>query len=71
MSTFSAAASPYEHLDRATDGLRAEQRRRLLAADVHETPLWETFVVTGPIVLSDLRGRNRDEYRTTVKAKRR
>jgi hypothetical protein len=71
MFTFSAAALQYEHLDRATDGLRAELRRRLLAADVHETPLWETFVVTGPIVLLDLRGRNRDEYRTTVKAKRR
>jgi hypothetical protein len=47
--TFMATtALPYEHLDRATAGLRAEWRRQLLALDVHEMPLWATFAVTGP-----------------------
>lgn len=32
------AALPYEHLERATAGLRAELRWKLLAADVHKMP---------------------------------
>jgi hypothetical protein len=69
VSTFSAAtALPYEHLERATAGLRAELRRQLLAADVHEMPRWETFDVTGPTEFTDLRGRTWYEYRATVES---
>jgi hypothetical protein len=64
------AALPYEHLERATAELRAELRRQLLAADVHEMPKWETFVVTGPTEFTDLRGRTWFEYRATVESRR-
>jgi hypothetical protein len=67
VSTFSAAtALPYEHLERATAGLKGELRRQLLAANVHTTPRWETFDVTGPIESADVRGRIWYEYRATV-----
>jgi hypothetical protein len=64
------AALPYEHLERATAGLRAELRRQLLAADVHQMPVWETFDVTGPSEFTDLRGRTWYEYRATVESRR-
>ena len=64
------AALPYEHLERASAGLRAELRRQLLAADVHEIPQWETFDVTGPSEFRDLRGRTWYEYRATVASHR-
>jgi hypothetical protein len=71
VSTFSATtALPYEHLDRATAGLRAELRQRLLQADVHETPMWDTFEVTGPHEFTDLRGRTWYEYRAAVESRR-
>ncbi len=67
MRQFSAStALPYEHLERATAGLRAELRQRLLHTDVHVTPVWETFTVTGPQEFADLRGRTWFEYRATV-----
>jgi hypothetical protein len=70
VSTFSAtAALPYEHLDRATAGLRTELRRQVLAADVHTTPRWDTFAVTGPREFADLRGRVWYEYRATVESR--
>jgi hypothetical protein len=62
------AALPYEHLERATAGLRAELQRQLLAADVHEMPAWDTFAVTGPVELTDLRGRTWFQYRATVES---
>ncbi len=64
------AALPYEHLERATAGLRAELRRQLLAADVHAMPRWDTFTVTGPTDFTDLRGRTWYEYRATVESRR-
>jgi hypothetical protein len=65
--TFTATtALPYEHLERATAGLRAERRRQLLHVDVHRTPVWETLMVTGPHMFTDLRGRVWFEYRATV-----
>jgi hypothetical protein len=68
---FSATtALPYEHLERATAGLRAELRRQLLGAGVHEMPKWETFDVTGPTEFTDLRGRTWYEYRATVQSRR-
>jgi hypothetical protein len=64
---FSAStALPYEHLERATSGLRAELRQRLLHADVHEMPVWETFTVTGPHPFTDLRRRVWFENRASV-----
>jgi hypothetical protein len=59
-------ALPYEHLERATAGLRAELRQKLLAVDVHQMPDWGTFTVTEPRELTDLRGRSWYEYRAAV-----
>jgi hypothetical protein len=68
--TFTATtALPYEHLERATAGLRAELRQRLLQADVHQMPLWDTFTVSGPHEFTDMRGRQWFEYRATVESK--
>jgi hypothetical protein len=68
---FSAtAALPYEHLERASAGLRAELRRQVLAADAHTTPGWETLTVTGPQEFTDRRGRVWYEYRATVEGRR-
>ena len=69
MSAFSAtAALPYEHLERATAGLRAELRRQILAADDHAIPRWGSLAVTGPREFTDLRGCTWFEYRATVEA---
>jgi hypothetical protein len=70
VSTFTASAAlPYEHPDRATAGLRAELRQKLLNADVRDMPRWDTFEMTGPYEFTDLRGRVWFEYRATVDAK--
>jgi hypothetical protein len=69
MSFHARAVLPYEHLERATAGLRAELRRQLLAADVHQMPLWETFIVEGPFELKDARGRVWFEYRASVSSR--
>jgi hypothetical protein len=70
VSTFTAtAALPYEHLERATAGLRAERRQKLLHAGVHEMPMWDTFEVSGPHEFTDLRGRSWYEYRATVESR--
>jgi len=42
----------------------------LLAADVHEMPVWQTFVVDGPVEFTDLRGRTWYEYRAAVESRR-
>ena len=70
VSTFTAiTALPYEHLERATAGLRAELRQKLLHADVHQMPMWETFTVTGPREFTDPRGRRWFEYRATMRSR--
>jgi hypothetical protein len=70
MRVFSATtALPYEHLDRATAGLRTELRRQLLAANVHTVPLWDTFAVTGPHQFEDRRGQAWYEYRASVECR--
>jgi hypothetical protein len=61
-------ALPYEHLERATAGLRAELRRQLLDADAHEMPRWGTFEVTGPTEVVDPRGRTWFEYRASIES---
>ena len=67
---FSAVtALPYEHLERATASLGAELRQRLLQADVHQMPMWDTFTVTGPHKFIDLRGRAWFEYRGSVESR--
>jgi hypothetical protein len=70
VSTYTAITGlPYEHLDRATAGLRAELRRQLLRADVHQVPLWATFNVAGPVQTMDARGRIWFEYTATVESR--
>ena len=70
VSTFSASAAlPYEHLELATAGLRAELRRQLLAADVQAMPRWETFTVTGSIEFTDPCGRLWYQYRAAVESR--
>ena len=66
MTVAATTALPYEHLERATAGLRAELRQKLLAVDVHRMPDWDTFTVTGPREFIDLRGRTWYEYQATV-----
>ena len=58
----------YQHLERAIAGLRAELQRQLLSANVHETPVWETFEVTGPHPFT-VRGRVWFEYRGHVESR--
>ena len=53
MNYTATAAYPYEHLDRATAGLRAALRHQLLAAGVRGLQVWDTFVVTGPTTAKD------------------
>ena len=70
VSTFTAStALPYEHLEPATAGLRAELRQKALRANVHQMPMWDTFEVTGPHEFTDLRGRRWFEYRATVSSR--
>jgi hypothetical protein len=64
------AALPEEHLERVTTEPRAELRRQLLAADVHEILTWETFNVTGPTGSTDLRGHTWYASRSTVEGRR-
>lgn len=63
------AALPYDNRERAVAALRVELRRQLLAADVHEMPNWQSFVVTGPRKFADLRGRAWYEYRATLSSR--
>jgi hypothetical protein len=49
-------ALPYEHLERATAGLRGQLR--LLAADAGEVPDWSTLTVTGPTESVGAHGRS-------------
>jgi hypothetical protein len=58
------AALPYEHPERATGGRRAELRRQLLVADIHEVSTREVLDVT------DLRPRTWHEYRATAESRR-
>jgi hypothetical protein len=67
VGTYSATtALPYPHLERATAGLRAELRHRLLAAEVDELPDWSTLEVRGPVEVLDGLGRTWFEYEATV-----
>ncbi|TFV78360.1 hypothetical protein E4P39_03850 [Blastococcus sp. CT_GayMR19] len=71
MSTFPAmAALPYEHPVRANAGRRAELRRLLLVADIHEVSTREMLDVTGTATFTDLRPRTWYEYRATVESRR-
>lgn len=66
---YASAMLPYEHLERATHGLRAQLRLQLLHADVHQMPAWETFEVTGPKHVTDARGQTWFEYRATIESR--
>ena len=58
------AALPYEHVERATAGLRG--RLQLMAADDGAVPDWSTLTVTGPTTSLDARGRTWFESTATV-----
>lgn len=60
---------PYDNLDRATAGLRAERRRQLMFADVHAMPVWDSFEVTGADPVTDARERMWFEYRASVESR--
>ena len=67
--TFTATtALPYPHLERATAGLRAELRHKLLAADVVAAPDWARLTVEGPEEFADDRGRTWFGYWATLDA---
>jgi hypothetical protein len=48
---------PHDNLERATAGLRAEYRHRMLDAGDPGLPDWSTLAVTGPKIAADERGR--------------
>jgi len=63
--TVSATTSlPYEHVERATAGLRAKLRYQLL--DLGAAPDWSTLEVSGPVTTLDGMGRPWFEYRASV-----
>jgi hypothetical protein len=65
--TFSATTSlPYEHVERATAGLRAKLRYKLL--DLGAAPDWSTLEVSGPVTTPDGMGRPWFEYRASVQS---
>jgi hypothetical protein len=67
VTTFSATtALPYEHLQRATAGLRGQLR--LLAVDAGEVPDWSTLAVTGPTESIGAHGRIWFEWSADVLA---
>ncbi len=57
MAYTAVTALPYEHLERATAGLRAQIRDQLLADGITEPPDWRHLTVTGPVVARDYYGR--------------
>jgi|tagenome__1003787_1003787.scaffolds.fasta_scaffold19984154_2 hypothetical protein len=59
-----STALPYEHLERATAGLRAQLRAQLLEQGA--TPDWSTFEVTGPTTSPDGLDRPWFKYRASV-----
>lgn len=59
-------ALPYEHLERATAGLRTGLRNRILGAGTPETLDWDSLVVQSPVRTVDGRGRVWLTYTATV-----
>lgn len=66
MTTYTAStALPYEHLERATAGLRGQLRLQLVDDGV-ELPDWSALEVAGPVTSTDGLGRVWYEYAGTV-----
>ena len=66
LSTASTAL-PFEHLERATAGLRAQLRQEVLAAEgLAVLPVWSTMAVIGPHPEVDSRGTAWLGYRATI-----
>jgi hypothetical protein len=62
-----STALPFEHLERATAGLRAQLRQAVLAAEgLAVLPDWSTLQVTGPHPEVDRRGTAWFGYRATI-----
>ena len=65
--TFTATTVlPYQHLERAAAGLRAELRRTLLGAGVTDPPDWTALTVEGSHEFLDARGRTWFGYWATL-----
>lgn len=64
MTYRAVTALPYDHLERATAGLRGHLR--LIAADDGVTPDWSTLQVSGPTRSLDGRGHTWFEWIATV-----
>jgi len=63
---FAATTAPlYQHLERATAGLRAELREKVMAAQAAE-PDWATLAVDGPRETTGAHGRTWHEWRASV-----
>lgn len=60
---------PYPHLERATAGLRAELRHKLMDSDPDALPDWSTLTVSGPRESADGRGRTWFAYVATIEAR--
>ncbi len=57
---------PYDNLGRATAGLRAALRHRVLDAGDPGLPDWSTLAVTGPEIITDELGRPWFTWTATV-----
>src|SRR3954454_8388067 len=63
---FAVTTAPlYQHLERATAGLRAELREKVMAAQAAE-PDWATLAVDGPRETTGAHGRTWHEWRASV-----
>jgi hypothetical protein len=70
MTSYSATtALPYEHLERATAGLRGTLRQLVLDDGAGELPDWSTLQVAGPVTTTGARGRTWYEYAATVESR--
>jgi hypothetical protein len=58
---------PYEHVERATAGLRAKLRYQLL--NLGAAPDWSTLEGSGPVTTLDGMGRPWFEYRASVQSR--
>ena len=63
-TVWATTSLPYEHVARATAGLRANLRYKLL--DLGAAPDWSTLQVSGPVTTPDGMGRPWFEYPASV-----
>ncbi|MEX5718984.1 hypothetical protein [Geodermatophilus maliterrae] len=69
MAYQASTSLPHDNLERATAGLRAELRHRVLDAGDPGLPDWSTLTVTGPEIPADERGRPWFTWTATVESR--